>query len=112
MYLLWIVSEYLNIEKIWWQTERLTEVVVGIVHRRNEALTNHMLSSTYYMYFFSTKSERCIFLFFLVQSGIKELCEVYDGEYNGYSIRQVEVIHKDMKGGETEKSYDTDKTIL
>lgn len=85
MYLLWIVSDYLNIEKIWWQPDRLTELAIGIVHQRNEALTNNMLSSTYYMYFFSTKSERCIFLFFFVQSGTEKLCEVYNGEYKGYS---------------------------
>jgi len=54
-----------------------------------------MLSSTNYVYFYSTKSERHIFLFFLVQSGTEKLCEVCDGEYKGYSIRQV--IYKGMK---------------
>lgn len=56
-----------------------------------------MLSSTNYMYFFSTKSERCIFLVFLVQSGMEKLCEVYDGEHKGYSIRQEEANYKGMK---------------
>lgn len=96
MYLLWIVSEYLNIEKIWCQIERLTGLAIGIVHQRNEALINNMLSSTYYMYFFSIKCEQCIFLFFMVQSGTDKLCEVYNEEYKGCSFRDAEVIHKGM----------------
>lgn len=38
-----MVSEDLDIEKIWWQTESLTELTIGILHERNEALTNNML---------------------------------------------------------------------
>lgn len=111
MYLLIIISEYLNIEKILCQFERFTEHGIGTVYWRNEALSNKHADIYKLHSFFFPANLRDVF-------ACSSQCRVELKSCMRLIMENIKVILLDRsetqrhEGRESENSYDSNNKIL